>query len=171
MGPSQSLDILIRAAAELRKYPEICFLLVGDGTEKPRLVSMAESLGLENVVFKHFVAMNEYPELVKDADVGLVCLSARNKTPVVPGKILAYMASKIPVAAFLNRESDGHGIIADAGCGASAVSDSEDEVLDAIMSMYKQRKSLNRMGERGNKYLLKHFEKDICLTKLETLLN
>ena len=44
---------------------------------------MAEEYSLENVIFKPFVSKDEYPELVKDADVGLVCLSSMNKTPVV----------------------------------------------------------------------------------------
>jgi colanic acid biosynthesis glycosyl transferase WcaI len=170
IGPSQCLEVIIRVAEKLKDYPDICFLLVGDGTEKPKLIDMADSLGLKNISFKPFVAMNDYPELVKEADVGLVCLSPENRTPVVPGKILAYMASKIPVAAFLNRESDGHGIISDAGCGATALSKSEDEVRGVIMSMYNQEKNLKRMGENGYRYLLKHFEKSVCLEKLEAVL-
>jgi colanic acid biosynthesis glycosyl transferase WcaI len=170
IGPSQCLEVVIRVAEKLKDYPDICFLLVGDGTEKPRLMDMADSMGLENVLFKPFVSMNDYPELVKEADVGLVCLSPENRTPVVPGKILAYMASKIPVAGFLNRESDGHGIISDAGCGATALSKSVDDVREVIMNMYNQKKNLKLMGENGYRYLLRHFEKNVCLEELEAVL-
>ena len=69
--------------------------------EKERLEKMADDLKLKNVIFKPFVSKDEYPELVKDADVGLACLSSMNRTPVVPGKILGYMAASVPVAAFL----------------------------------------------------------------------
>ena len=95
-------------------------------------MKMAENYGLKNIYFKPFVSKEKYPELVKDADVGLVCLSSKNKTPVVPGKILGYMAASIPVVAFLNKESDGHVIISDSRCGFSTVSDDEKRAAGLI---------------------------------------
>ncbi|NIS74385.1 MAG: glycosyltransferase, partial [Deltaproteobacteria bacterium] len=93
---------------------DIVFLLVGDGIEKNGLEKRVAGLSLENVLFRPFVPKETYPSLVKDADVGLICLSSKNNTPVVPGKLLGYMAASIPVVAFLNRQSDGHRIIEEA---------------------------------------------------------
>ena len=119
---------------------------------------------------KEFVSKEEYPELVKDADVGLVCLSNKNKTPVVPGKILSYMAARIPVLAFLNRESDGHQIIHEARCGYSDVSDNAQRASQLILKMYKGKSSLKELGLNGYQYAVKNYSKKVCVDKLESLL-
>lgn len=169
IGPSQNLDLIIEAANRLKDYSEICFLFVGDGTEKEKLKQMKEAYGLENIVFQPFVSKEAYPQLVRDSDVGLICLSSMNKTPVVPGKLLGYMAARIPVVAFLNKESDGHDIIKKAECGYSAFSDDIENMKNMILRIYKEKNSLSRYGENGFNYVTKHFDKKVCIDILEKL--
>lgn len=169
IGPSQNLDLVVNIAKGVKKIPDIVFLLVGDGMEKDRLVRMVEDNKLTNVIFKPFVSKEEYPELVKDADVGIVCLSSKNKTPVVPGKILGYMAASIPIVAFLHKESDGHSLIKEAGCGFTAVSDNEEKVLETILKIYNERDKLGQYGKNGFKYVSNNFDKNVCIDKLERL--
>ena len=169
MGPSQGIDLIIRVAHRLRQTQDIAFLFVGDGIEKERLMQMAENYGLKNVYFKPFVSKEEYPELVKDTNVGLVCLSSKNKTPVIPGKILGYMAASIPVVAFLNKESDGHFIIADSGCGYSAVSNDEEKAEGLLLKVYEERDKIRKYGESGFNYVSSHFSRDLCIDQLEKL--
>ncbi|MBN1975398.1 MAG: glycosyltransferase family 4 protein [Sedimentisphaerales bacterium] len=171
IGPAQGLDLIVKVANELREMSEICFLFVGNGSEKETLSRMVDLHGLKNVIFKDFVSIEEYPYLVKSADVGLVCLSKKNRTPVVPGKILGYMAASIPVAAFLNKESDGHVLIKEAECGYSIISDSSvNEVKNLIVKIYYERDTLNRYGENGRRYVLKHFTKSSCINDLIKLI-
>jgi glycosyltransferase involved in cell wall biosynthesis len=169
MGPSQGLEAIIKIAARMNDKADACFLFAGDGIEKARLQRMAEERKLSNVVFANFVSKDEYPLLVKDADAGLVCLSSKNRTPVVPGKILGYMAAGIPVIAFLNKESDGHGIIADAACGYSAVSDNEEKMLEVVLKLYNERQRRSEMGGNGFRFVNRNFEKGVCIDKLEKL--
>lgn len=170
MGPAQGLDLIIQAAREVREITDICFLLVGDGSEKQKLEQMAEAHNLRNVVFKPFVSKEEYPLLAKDADVGLACLNNKNKTPVYPGKLLGYMASSIPIVAFLNEESDGHQIIKEAGCGYSEVSDDYKKAVELILRIYNERDKLAEYGHKGFEYAAMHFSKEACIDKLEKLL-
>ena len=104
-----------------------------------------------------------------DSDVGLVCLTSKNKTPVVPGKILGYMAAGVPIAAFLNKESDAHSIISDSGCGYAAVSDDEESAYQIIWRICREKSRLKSLGENGYKYVRAHFGKDICLKAFEKL--
>ena len=170
IGPSQSLDLIIKAANNFKNIQDICFLIVGDGMEKDKLMKMAEGYSLKNIMFQPFVSKEEYPKLVKDADVGVVCLTSMNKTPVVPGKILGYMAASIPVVAFLNIESDGHKIIKEAQCGYSEVSDDPMKATEMILKIYNERDKLKQYGENGFKYLSNNFAKDVCIDHLEKLL-
>ena len=171
IGPSQGLDLIVKVANELREMSDVCFLFVGDGSKIGALHEMVDLYGLKNVVFKDFVSIEEYPNLVKDADVGLVCLSSRNKTPVVPGKILGYMAASIPVVAFLNKESDGHILIKEAGCGYSIASDaSTEEISNLILQIYNEKDKLKQYGENGFRYVSRHFTKSSCIDNLIKLI-
>ncbi len=169
IGPSQGLNLIIKAANDVKEIPDIMFLLVGDGMERDRLMRMAGDYKLRNIILKSFVSKEDYPKLVKDADVGIVCLSCKNKTPVVPGKILGYMAASIPVVAFLNRESDGHKIIKDARCGYSEVSDDPIKATEIILKIYNERDKLKQYGENGLNYVLSNFAKDVRIDHLEKL--
>lgn len=169
MGPSQGLDLILDAAEDVRGEGDIVFLLAGDGIEKERLMRRAQKEHLNNVRFHPFVSKEEYGKLLKEVDVGLVCLASRNKTPVVPGKILGYMAAGIPILAFLNRESDGHQIIREARCGFSEISDTQNP-SQLILKMFGEKNRLKEMGRNGFQYAADHFSKKICIDKLEGLL-
>jgi len=168
LGPSQGLDLVIRIADKIKDNQDIVFLFVGDGSEKKRLIKMVEDLGLKNVIFKPFVSLEEYPELVKDCDVGIISLSTKNKTPAVPAKILGYMAAAIPVVAFLHKESEGLLIVKEAKCGYGAVSSDEEEALEIILKIYNEKEKLKEYGENGLKYLLENMEKKVCVAKFES---
>lgn len=171
MGPSQGLSFVIEIAERVKDIEDMVFLFVGDGMERKKLEELAKRKELKNVIFKSFVAKETYPELVKDCDVGLVCLTDKNKTPVVPGKILGYMAAGIPVIAFLNKESDGHLIIKKAGCGYSCVYGDYSEAEKLIRDLYNKKEILEDIGKKGVQYVKENFDRDICIEKLINYLN
>jgi len=170
MGPSQGLDLVIDAVDKLRNMDDIVFLFVGDGSEKSKMVEKVKARGLRNVIFHPFIPKDEYSKLLKEIDVGLVSLSNKNRTPVVPGKILGYMAAGIPVLGFLNKESDGHQIIREAGCGYTTVSDNSQKLAELMLHMYNERSQLRDMGFNGYMYATKHFSKKTCVDNLEAII-
>ena len=125
---------------------------------------------LENVVFKGFVTKDEYACLAKEVDVGLVSLSAKNKTPVMPGKILGFMAASIPIVAFLHKDSDGHDLIKQAKCGYSLVPDNLDEATKLIRMVYEEKNKIKKLGKNGYKYAEKNFSKEKCIDKIKQLI-
>ncbi len=167
VGPSQNLDVLLDAAARLRDIPDFVFLIVGDGVEKSRLEARAHREGLTNVIFKPFVSRADYPFLTAAADIGVVTLSTRNRTPVVPGKILGYMASGKAVAGFLNRESDGHEIVRDAQCGYTCVADDLDGIENVLRQLQSDRAKTVELGANGLNYVKRHFTKRVIVDRLQ----
>ena len=170
LGPSQGLDLIVDAAKEIQNVKDIIILIVGDGSEKERLMNRVRQENLTNIIFHPFISKDEYGKLLKEVDVGLVCLTSKNKTPVVPGKILGYMAAGIPVLAFLNRESDGHQIIKEARCGYSEVSDDAARAAQLMLKMFEEKKRLKEVGMNGYQYAVRNFSKKVCVDKLEGLL-
>jgi len=169
MGPSQKLEMIIDAARrQSNNLPDVLFLLVGDGTERQKLENRAR--GLSNVRFHAFVSRDDYPALVTASDVGLVSLSSANHTPVVPGKILDYMAGSLPVLGLLNRESDGHALIREAKCGYTAPSDDPAAIDAAIIKTYESRKTLQDLGRNGRRYARENFSKQRTVDQLLKLI-
>ena len=169
MGPAQGLEFVVKIAKKVSNLKDIIFLFVGDGTEKPKIEKMIKKYSLNNIIIKPFVSKEDYPYLVKDSDVGLVCLSGNNKTSFVPGKILGYMAVSKPIVAFLNKESDGFEVIKKANCGYASISDNLEEAVDIVHKMRNKKGELEQLGKNGFKYALDNLTTDVIFKKIEEL--
>lgn len=169
-GPAQGLEFVLDVANELKDARDAVFLLVGDGMAKEKIEARANELHLTNVVIKPFISQEEYAALVAESDVGLACLSTKNKTSFVPGKLLGYMAAAKPILAFLNKESDGFNLIKEAQCGYATTADNVAEAARLARKMYNEKNTLPMMGERGLTYAKKNLSRDVVVEKLEKLL-
>ena len=99
-GRANGLQLLLDAAEELRDgHPDVTFVLVGDGSSKPALVSEARRRGLENVRFLDPVPKTEIRNLLAAADVGLHVLADVPifRHGVSPNKVFDYLAAGKPV--------------------------------------------------------------------------
>ena len=170
MGPSQYLKFVLQVAEQMQDQSELLFLLVGDGKEKEKLQNLAREKSLNNVRFEGFVSREAYQDLLRICSIGLVCLSPQNQTPVIPGKILGYMAAGLPLAAFLQSASDGYGIIKSAKCGVSADSADKDACIQAMQDLMSQSDSFAKLGQNGKNYATENFSKEVCVSQLESML-
>jgi glycosyltransferase involved in cell wall biosynthesis len=170
MGPAQGLDFLIETARRVSDNKDIVFLLVGDGMKKESLKKLVKDYDLDNVIFKPFVSQPEFPSLVKSFDVGIVCLSKKNKTPFVPGKLLSYLAAGKPILAFLNKESDAFSLIEKARCGYALTAGEEDKAEEAVRHIYREKDSLENLGKNGYNFFLQNFTLESALDKIEEIL-
>ena len=169
MGYAQDLETVIDCANLLRSHPKILFLLLGDGAEKKGLMEKSQSLGLRNVKFLPFVSKEEYPIWVHAADVGLVTLKRSMNTPVVPSKILGFMAAGKPILASLNTESDGIRIVEEGKFGINVPAGDPLAMADAILKLLANEEEGRKMGQRGRLYAEKNFSRTACVTQYEEI--
>ena len=80
------------------------------------------------------------------------------------------MAAGLPVAAFLQKSSDGHAIIKSAQCGVSVDSSNKDACVYAMQKLMSNSASLLEMGKSGKSFVAKNFSKEVCVSKLEPML-
>lgn len=170
IGPSQGLDMVIELAGHFKNDKDLIFLLVGDGSEKHKLQAKAARQGIKNVLFRPFVSKEEYPLLVKDSDIGLVCLSAQVKTPVVPGKIQGFMAASRPILAILNNESDGHTLISDAKAGRTVNVGDVDAAVKALQELKSNPDLRRELGESGHRFASQVLSKTTCVDNILRLI-
>jgi len=168
MGYAQELDTVVEAARCLKDRDDLAFLLVGDGVEKAGLVERAR--GLDNVIFHPFVSPGEYVRWLRSMDCGLVTLRAEMKTPVVPSKILGFMATGVPYVALLNPESDARAMTREGRCGILADPKDVDATVAACLRLASDPQSARAMGSRGLAYCRKHFSRDTCIDKYHGIL-
>lgn len=166
IGVAQDVGAALDIAARVRDLKDLVFLIVGDGSEKATMEARVEAEGLTNVQFRPVVSRERYPSLLHSSDIGFMTLSAKMKTPVVPGKILGYMAAGLPVVAFVNKESDAHAIIADARCGWSCTPDAVEEGAAIMRKVYADRMEAAVAGARGRAYVKAHFTKEVVIDQI-----
>jgi glycosyltransferase involved in cell wall biosynthesis len=151
MGVAQGMDVLLELATRLRVRKDVGFLFVGRGSEAARLRNLAESLGLDNVVFHDEIEPADIPGLLSQCDIGIVALDPRHRTHNVPGKFLAYMQAGLPVLACVNAGNDLAELITRENVGFACVGQSADELESLALrlcgeAMLRQQMSGNALA-------------------------
>ena len=167
LGPAQGLEIILDSAELLRDEKEILFLIVGNGRSRDKMAEEIHIRKLENVLLHDYVNASEFPSLVKSADVGLMPLSQKNKTALIPGKIVSYMAGSIPIIAALNKgNEDTARIIEESHCGEYVFSGNTQGFSDLIMKYRSMRAKLKEMGKNGRNYVERNFDVETAINKV-----
>lgn len=150
MGSQDGLDYLLEAAAEIVRLgrDDVQFVLVGDGTELPRLRARAADLGLgSQVEFTGLVSSDELlGSILAAADV---CVSpdeanAMNDISTM-NKIMEYMALGKPVVQFELTE----GRVSAAGASLYAAANDSQALAECILRLVDDEALRTRMGELG----------------------
>lgn len=129
MGVAQGIDIVLDLAERLRSRPDVGFLFVGRGSDAARLKATAQLRQLDNMVFFDEIGPDEIPDLYAQCDVGIVALDPRHKSHNIPGKLLTYMQSGLPVLANINAGNDLAQMIRNERVGQVCESNSVDELV------------------------------------------
>lgn len=170
MGFAQGLEDVVAAARQLREYPDILFLLVGDGVMRPELERQVTEQGLYNVRLLPTQPPSVYLQLLAASDVGLATLRGELATPVVPGKVQSIMAAGRPVLCSMNPRSDAVRLVEEAECGRCVPAGHPDKLAEAILTLYNDRALAEGMGRRGRAYAKAHFDPEHCIGQYERLL-
>ena len=147
-GRAQSLDALLDAADELRHEP-VAIVMVGDGSERARLLARVQSESLPNVAMFPSVPAAQLPSLRAAFDLSYVGWrrSPLHRFGVAAQMLLEAMAAARPV---VHAVEAGHDPVAEAGCGLSVRPESGGALAAGIRTLAlcsaTQRESLGRRG-------------------------
>ena len=170
MGMAHGLETVLDAAARLQSSaPNVLFVLIGEGSEKERIKSLAHSRGLTNVWFLDQQPREKIPSFISAADVCLVLLKKTDvfKT-VIPTKMLEYMSCARAV--ILGVEGQARQILEDAGAGLAIEPENADALAAAITQLDHNREQAKTLGEQGRAYILQKFSRASTAQKYITVL-
>jgi colanic acid biosynthesis glycosyl transferase WcaI len=168
IGEAQDFGTILSAAEKVKNYPDIHWLILGDGRMSAWVRTQITRRGLGATVHllgKHPV--ESMPRYFSLADALLVTLK---NEPVfsltIPGKVQSYLACGKPIIAALDGE--GARIVRESGAGLTATAENPDALAKAVLEMYGMSVSARQvMGERGLDYFRRHFERDMLLSRLD----
>ena len=139
--PRYGLDTAIRAVARLAEaIPSIELRIVGDGSQRSELQTLASQLGVsERIVFSSgFVPMDELVATLATSDVGVVALKQnRFRDLTLAGKMFDYITMGIPMVVSTTRSVEE--TFPD-GCFESFVSDDPGDLARAIERLHHDPK-------------------------------
>jgi len=150
---SNALYTLVQAA-QLLKSENITILMVGQGTEKDRLVALARNLGAENMIFLPPVAKEFIPALLSAMDAlyigwqkrAIYCFGTS------PNKLLDYMMAGKPIIHSVEAAND---MVKEVGCGISVPPENPQAVAEAVKRLMAMDEAERiGMGQRGKTYVM-----------------
>lgn len=171
-GQANAIDVLLQSAkiVQERGHQEIAFILIGDGSEKPRLIKLAIEMGLKNVEFNDPVPKSEVPQALGETDATVFIL---NDLPLYRygislNKLFDYLAAGKPLILAGDPVNDP---VKQAHCGLTAPPQNPEALAGAIIELSRMPKEKREaMGRRGREYVEKHHSIPVLADKLESCL-
>lgn len=155
LGKPQGIPFLIECLNANANRTDCHFLVIGTGTELPKLKAWYDEVKPQSVTIMNGLPKSDYDQLVKACDVGLIFLDHRFTIPNYPSRLLSYLENKMPALCATDPNTD-MGPIAEAnGYGYWCESNSV-EAFTAILDkmIHSDRKA---MGEKGYEFLRQNY--------------
>lgn len=174
LGKPQGIDFLIKCLDANKNRMDCHFMVVGTGTELPKLQEWYDSnlsriRELENgssnkdsqlsVTLMKALPKSEYDTLVRTCDVGMIFLDHRFTIPNYPSRLLSYLEYKMPVVCATDVNTDIGKIAEENGYGYWCESVKPEDFTALVDKMLASDRKA--MGEKGyeflkNNYLVEH---------------
>jgi len=160
LGMAHGLETLVEAASRLRESaPQVLFVLVGEGSEKQRILAMATSRGLNNLRFVAQQPREKIPDYVRTADACLVLLRRTElfKT-VIPTKMLEFMSCGRPV--IVGVDGQARQIVEEAKAGLYIPPENAAALAEAVVRLATDAALRESLGANGRRKVLRDFARE-----------
>lgn len=157
LGKPQGLDFLLETIYAT-KFEDVFFLIVGDGTEFPRIQTWFNENLPTNAKLLQRLPKEDYDQLLAGCDVGLIFLDKNFLIPNFPSRLLSYLEMKMPVIAATDTNTDIGDIIEKANCGYKVIAGKQEKMQMKLGLMLE--KDLKEMGNNAEKLLLNNYTVD-----------
>ncbi len=155
LGKPQGIVFLIRCLEANANREDCFFLIIGTGTELPKLKKWYQENHPVSVKVMNGLPKVEYDVLVRSCDVGLIFLDHRFTIPNYPSRLLSYLEYKMPVLCVTDPNTDIGRIAVENGYGIWCESNSVEGFTSAIENLLTSDCAV--MGENGYRFLCENY--------------
>lgn len=170
-GVAQSLETLIRAAAQTQDIENLRWHIVGDGVELKHCQALVEELGVNSVAFYGRKPLEEMPTYYQKADAMLVTLMKDELLSLtLPGKVQTYMAAGKPIIAAADGEVAS--VIEEAACGYCSNAEDAEGLATCVRTFCEKHHSKAewKFGKNAENFYAKNFDKTVFFERINELL-
>lgn len=171
LGVANSMDILLKAAEQLKDNAGIAFVLVGRGKEKETLQAQAREKNLTNVTFIDPIPKVQIQAMLSQFDACYIgwLKDELYRFGIGANKIPEYLYSGKPVIHAYSGTCDP---IAEFQAGICTEAENPQALADAVLKLYQMSvKQRQQMGDNGRKAALEHYEYGMLAKKLANVLD
>lgn len=155
MGKPQGIPFLIECMKAVKDRDDCHFVIVGDGTEYPKLKMFMEKYQPSAVSLFQRLPKTDYDVLARACNVGLIFLDYRFTIPNYPSRLLSYLMERKPIIAATDPNCDIGSIAEKNGYGFWCPSNQVELFTATIDKMLTS--DIEAMGERGYQYYLNNY--------------
>lgn len=170
MGKPQQLENVLKLASSAMIYPDVVFLLLGEGVQMDRIALLIKAQGLKNIIINKTIPKQEYQDLLSTCDIGLISLHENFTIPNIPSKALDYFNVGIPVLASLDRATDFGQILDNEEAGFWSLAGDHENFFKNFEKLYQSKELRQQMSAKGRSYFLNNLTPEIaCQTIIERI--
>ena len=155
LGKPQGIDYLIKCLDANKDRQDCYFVVIGTGTEFPKLKAWYEDCKPTAVKVMAGLPKEDYDKLVKSCDVGLIFLDHRFTIPNYPSRLLSYLENKMPVICATDVNTDMGPLAEQNGYGYWCESVNPADFTALVDKMLQL--DIAAMGEKGYQFLCDNY--------------
>lgn len=145
----------------VREFPNVRFVLVGDGSQRTQFEQQVSSLGLaENFLFLGSRA--DIPDILGACDIAVLPSRAEG----LSNALLEYLAAGLPTIA---SRVGGNPELVEDGVSGFLVSPDSEALGTALLKMLRDPELMRRFGERGREFVVQNFSFERLVREVDAL--
>jgi len=163
IDPIKGLDILLRAFAMVEKsFPNARLIIGGDGPDRLRMIRLSNILGIRNVEFRGWIALDKRESVLAESDILVLPSRYLNGLSEAWGLVLnEAMASGKPVISTF-AAGGAYDLIIEGETGFIVEPENVESLREAMERFCKEPERIARMGEKAKQMI----ERDFSLEKM-----
>jgi colanic acid biosynthesis glycosyl transferase WcaI len=151
VGLSQSLDLVVSAAAAMAHDPDVVFVVNGGGSARDDL--RRAGAGLSNLRFVDMQPKERLPEVLAAADIHVVPLKRGLARASVPSKLYSILAVGRPIVASVDPGTEVARVVERAGAGLTVPPDDAEAFTKAVAQLIAAPDDAEAYGRAGRTFV------------------
>jgi colanic acid biosynthesis glycosyl transferase WcaI len=170
MGFKQDLRNVVECARlAIQTDPQLLFVLMGDGNQRPLLVNLAQRHRLSNLRFLPIQPVGMFSSVLAAADMLLINQRASVTDMSLPSKLTSYCASGRPILAAVSAGSETAMEVQRIGSGVLVPPNQPVRLLEAVRNLVDNPALQMRLGMAGYSYAKRDLSPGHALAGLEAM--
>lgn len=160
LGKPQGVDFLLKVAEANEKNSGGHIIIVGSGTEYPKIARWFEDYKPVNSTLLSALPKHEYDSLIRACHVGLIFLDPRFTIPNFPSRLLSYLENSMPVLLATDHNTDMGRIAEREGFGRWSLSGDLNGFMKNFNELATVPQLIECMGRKGKQFLINNYTVD-----------